>query len=149
MENNNERPSWNDYFMELANLVKSRSTCLRRQVGCVIVKDKHVLATGYNGAPAGLAHCPDQRGGCLREQLKIPSGTRIEVCRAVHAEQNAIIQAEGSIKGASVYCTTFPCVTCAKMLINCGVKIIFYQDGYPDELSRAMLREANIITIQW
>ncbi len=141
MEN---RPSWNEYFMELANLAKGRSTCLRRQVGCVIVKDKHVLATGYNGAPAGLPHCSK----CIREQMGIPSGARHEMCRAVHAEQNAIIQAERSIKGASVYCTTFPCVICAKMLINCGVSAIYYQDGYPDELSIAMLNESGIPTIK-
>jgi len=140
-----ERPSWHEYFMRIAQLAATRSTCLRRQVGAVIVKDKRVLATGYNGSPAGLKHCLDI--GCLREQMGIPSGERHELCRAIHAEQNAIIQAATSgtsIMGGTLYCTTFPCVLCAKMLINAGIKEIYVAEGYPDELSRDMLDEAGV-----
>ncbi len=139
------RPSWHQYFMSIAQLAATRSTCLRRQVGAVIVKDKRVLATGYNGAPQGMAHCLDT--GCLREEMKIPSGERHELCRAIHAEQNAIIQAATSgtsIFGATLYCTTFPCVLCAKMLINSGIEAIYYQGGYPDNLSEQMLSEAGV-----
>lgn len=140
-----KRPSWDEYFMRIAMLAASRSTCLRRQVGAVIVKDKRVLSTGYNGAPAGLKHCLDI--GCLRDEMGIPSGERHELCRAIHAEQNAIIQAATSgtsIEGGTLYCTTFPCVLCAKVLINSGIKEIFIGEGYPDELSRQMLEEAGV-----
>jgi len=143
---NHVRPSWDEYFMRIAMLAASRSTCLRRQVGAVIVKDKRVLSTGYNGAPAGLAHCLDI--GCLREELGIPSGERHELCRAIHAEQNAIIQAATSgtsIQGATLYCTTSPCVLCAKVLINSGIKEIFAGDGYPDDLARRMFEEAHVV----
>ncbi|NLN83194.1 MAG: cytidine deaminase [Firmicutes bacterium] len=143
------RPSWDDYFMEIANVVAKRSTCLRRQVGAILVKDRRILSTGYNGAPSGLLHCAEV--GCQREQENIPSGQRHEICRAVHAEQNAIIQAAiagVSIDGAVCYTTAFPCVLCAKMLINCHVSAIYYSDGYPDELSKALLKEAKIPLIK-
>lgn len=140
-----KRPPWDEYFLSIAELVSRRSTCLRRQVGALIVLDKRILATGYNGAPQGLAHCIDI--GCLREKLKIPPGERHELCRGLHAEQNAIIQAAAygvSIRGATLYTTTFPCSMCAKMAINAGIKRIVYRAGYPDELSAQLLSEANI-----
>ena len=140
-----ERLPWPDYFMSITRLVSLRSTCTRRRVGAVAVKDKRILATGYNGPPAGTPHCQDV--GCLRQQLGIPSGQRHEICRGLHAEQNVIIQAAVhgiSIAGATLYCTTQPCVLCAKMLINCGIRGIFYAEGYPDELATTMLREAGI-----
>ncbi len=131
--------------MRIALLAATRSTCLRRQVGAVIVKDKRVLSTGYNGSPSGLSHCLDV--GCLREKLKIPSGERHELCRAIHAEQNAIIQAATSgvsIEGATLYSTTYPCVLCAKMIINAGIRTIYITDGYPDDLAKQMIEEAGI-----
>ncbi|OPL13335.1 MAG: cytidine deaminase [delta proteobacterium MLS_D] len=140
-----ERPSWNRYFMDIAELVSMRSTCLRRRVGAVLVRDRRILTTGYNGAPSGITHCIER--GCLREQLHIPSGERHELCRGLHAEQNAIIQAAlhgVSTRGATLYCTNHPCIICSKMLINAGITTIFYRDGYPDELSREMLDEAGI-----
>ena len=140
-----ERPSWDEYFMKLAHEVATRTTCLRRAVGAVIVKDRRILATGYNGVPTGLAHCAEV--GCLREQLGIPSGQRQEICRGLHAEQNAIIQAARygiNINGSSIYITTQPCITCAKMLINAGVQEIVYRQPYPDELSMALLGESGI-----
>ncbi|RLB43880.1 MAG: cytidine deaminase [Deltaproteobacteria bacterium] len=139
------RPSWTDYFMSIARMVAQRSTCLRRHVGAVIVKDKRILATGYNGAPAGLKHCEEV--GCLRKNASIPSGTRHELCRGLHAEQNAIIQAAYhgiSIAGATLYCTNRPCVICSKMLINAGIKKIVYEEGYDDPLAAQMLEEAGI-----
>lgn len=132
--------------MKMAQLAASRSTCLRRQVGAVIVKDRHVIATGYNGAPKGLPHCADI-GGCLREQLGVPSGERHELCRALHAEQNAIIQAATlaqSIEGATIYVTNQPCSICAKMIINAGIERIVVEDGYPDKMAQDMLREAGL-----
>lgn len=141
-----ERPSWDEYFMEMAELTAKRSTCLRRQVGAVIVKNKHIIATGYNGAPRGIAHCAE-KGGCLREKLGVPSGQRHELCRALHAEQNAIIQAATlgqSIEDASIYITHQPCVICAKMIINAGIKRIVVKEGYPDELSVEILDEAGL-----
>ena len=143
---NSERMSWDEYFMEMAKLAAQRSTCLRRNVGAVIVKDRHVVATGYNGAPKGIAHCED-KGGCLREQLKIPSGERHELCRALHAEQNAIIQAATlaqSIEGGVIYVTHQPCMICSKMIINAGIKEIIINEGYPDKMAEEILREANI-----
>jgi dCMP deaminase len=144
-----ERPSWEAYFMEIASLVAKRSTCLRRSVGAVLVKDKRLLSTGYNGAPSGLEHCLD--AGCLREKLSIASGQRHELCRGIHAEQNAIIQAAYhgvSIKGSTLFCTNLPCVICTKMVINSGITNIFYQSGYSDSLSQEMLREAKVNLIQ-
>ncbi len=140
-----ERISWEDYFMEMAELTARRSTCLRRHVGAVIVKDRHVIATGYNGAPKGVAHC-DERGGCLRQKLNVPSGQRHELCMALHAEQNAIIQAAclgQSVEGATIYVTHQPCVICAKMIINAGIDKIIVKEGYPDELAIEILQEAG------
>jgi dCMP deaminase len=122
-----ERPSWETYFMDIAQLVAKRSTCLRRSVGAVVVKDKRVLSTGYNGAPMNVVHC--RVTGCIREQMKVPSGERHELCRGIHAEQNAIIQAAYhgvSIKEAALYCTNLPCSICAKMIINAGIRTIYY-----------------------
>jgi dCMP deaminase len=141
------RPSWDAYFMNLAGLVAERSTCLRRSVGAVLVKDKRIIATGYNGAPAGLPHCKEREGGCIRQAMNIPSGERHELCYAVHAEQNAIIQAAAlgiPIEGATLYCTTQPCIICTKLLINAGVKRIVFSNPYPDELSIRLLNEAGV-----
>lgn len=143
------RPSWEDYFMDIAVLVSKRSTCIRRSVGAVIVKGKRILSTGYNGAPSGISHCLDV--GCLRETMDIPSGERHELCRGIHAEQNAIIQAAlygVSIKDATVFCTNLPCSICAKMIINAGIKKIVYLYGYADSMSRDMLEEADINLIK-
>jgi len=140
-----KRPDWDTYFMQIARLVSERATCLRRKVGAVIVKDKRILTTGYNGAPTGITHC--EITGCLRDQLKVPSGERHELCRGLHAEQNALLQAalHGiGLAGASLYCTNQPCIICAKMLINAGIKEIIISDGYPDELAERMLKEAGI-----
>ena len=140
-----QRPAWDDYFMDIANLVARRSTCHRRAVGAVLVKEHRVLATGYNGAPAKIRHCAEV--GCLRESMNIESGQRHELCRGIHAEQNAIIQAAYhgvAIRGASLYCTNLPCAICTKMLINAGLTEICYQEGYADELSAALLEEAGI-----
>jgi len=139
------RPSFDEYFMKIAKIVASRSTCLRRQVGAVIVKDNHILSTGYNGAPKGFKHCDEV--GCIREKLKIPKGQRHELCRGLHAEQNAIIQAAVfgvSIKGATIYTTHFPCSVCMKMLVNAEIKEIVYLNDYPDELAKKILEESNI-----
>jgi dCMP deaminase len=144
------RPSWDEYFIEIARLVVSRSTCLRRQVGAVLVKDKKILATGYNGAPSGLPHCLDV--GCLRDELKIPSGERHELCRGLHAEQNAIIQAAYygvSINGATLYCTNLPCIICTKMLINAGIQRVVFEQGYADPLARQMWEESNVTVEQF
>ncbi|MDR0853230.1 MAG: cytidine/deoxycytidylate deaminase family protein [Clostridiales Family XIII bacterium] len=140
------RPSWDEYFMGIAKLTAERSTCLKRQVGAVIVQDKHIIASGYNGAPRGLLHCAE-KGGCLRVELGIPSGQRHELCRALHAEQNAIIQAASfghSIEGATIYITHQPCVICAKMIINAGIKKIIVAEGYPDEYAVEILGEAGL-----
>jgi dCMP deaminase len=139
------RPSWETYFMEITELVAKRSTCCRRAVGAVIVKDKRILSTGYNGAPAGIRHCLDI--GCLREELKVPSGEKHELCRGIHAEQNAIIQAAVhgvSISGATLFCTNLPCAICAKMIINAGIRTIYYKAGYADTMSRQLLEEAAV-----
>lgn len=140
------RASWDEYFMEIAEIVKTRSTCLRRQVGAVIVKDHRIITTGYNGAPSGLKHCTEI-GGCERQRLNIPSGQRHELCRALHAEQNAIIQAAKlgiSTDGGTAYITLQPCVICAKMLVNAGITRIVHKGEYPDELSAQILEEAQI-----
>ena len=139
------RPTWDSYFMEITKLVASRSSCLRRKVGAVLVKDKRILATGYNGAPTGMKHCEEV--GCLRERLHVPSGERHELCRGLHAEQNAIIQAarQGTeIVGSTLYCTTAPCSLCAKMLINAGVVRIVYEGSYPDERALEFFKEAGV-----
>lgn len=143
------RPSWDEYFMKITEIVAGRSTCLRRKVGAIIVKNKRILTTGYNGPPEGIEHC-ESRGGCLRDKMNIPSGQRMELSRAIHAEQNAIIQAAKmgiSIDDSTIYVTTHPCFTCAKMLINAGVKKIIYREGYPDKFARSILKEAGI-TVQ-
>ncbi|MFZ5943929.1 MAG: deoxycytidylate deaminase [Bacillota bacterium] len=139
------RPDWDEYFMEITEVVAKRSTCLRRKVGAIIVKDKHILSSGYNGAPSKLAHCAET--GCMREKLQVPRGERHELCRGLHAEQNSIIQAAVHgvpIQGGTLYSTTFPCVLCAKMLINAGIKRIIYRGTYPDELSLEILNEAGV-----
>ena len=140
-----ERPSYDAYFMEMAHVVSKRSTCLRRSVGALLVKDKHILSTGYNGAPKGFRHCAEV--GCVREKLNVPSGERHELCRGLHAEQNAIIQAAlhgVSTKGSTLYCTNHPCVICAKMIINAGIVRVVIRDGYRDELAAKMLKEVGI-----
>ena len=139
------RPSWDQYFMDITTVVASRSTCLRRQVGAVIVKDKRLLTSGYNGAPRNLAHCAET--GCIRAEYDIPSGQRHELCRGLHAEQNAIIQAAlhgVAIEGATLYCTHQPCVVCTKILINAGIERIVYQNPYPDKLAEDMLKASGM-----
>jgi dCMP deaminase len=138
------RPSWEDYFMQIAQVVATRSSCLRRHVGAVIVKNKQILATGYNGVPRGLVHCEER--GCLRDQLGIPSGERYELCRGLHAEQNAIIQAAYhgvAVNGSEVFTTLQPCVTCAKTLINAGIVAVHFRGTFPDELSMEIFKEAG------
>ena len=145
-----ERPDNDTYFMRMAELVSTRATCLRRSVGAVIVKEKRVLTTGYNGSPRGLYHCKDV--GCVRDELNIPSGTRHELCRGVHAEQNAVIQAAyfgASIKDSTLYSTTFPCSMCAKILINAGVSEVVYRVDYEDPLSRRLFEEAKVLLRAW
>lgn len=140
-----KRPSWEEYFMGITKMVALRSTCMRRNVGAILVKNKRILATGYNGAPAGLKHCEEV--GCLRSDSNIPSGKMHELCRGLHAEQNAIIQAAYhgiSIYGSTLYCTNKPCVICTKMIINAGIKEIIYGEGYDDPMSDKMLEEAGI-----
>jgi dCMP deaminase len=142
-----DRPDLDEYFMEIATVIAKRSTCLRNQVGALFVKDKRILSTGYNGAPTGLPHCQDV--GCLREA--VPSGTRHELCRAVHAEQNAIIQAAlhgVSIEGATLYCTHQPCILCAKMMINARVKKVVYRQSYPDGEALLFLEQAGLDVAQ-
>jgi dCMP deaminase len=143
------RPSWDEYFMGITEMVAQRSTCLRRKVGAILVRDKRIIATGYNGAPAKVSHCLDI--GCLREQQGIPSGERHELCRGLHAEQNAIIQAAlhgFSIEGATLYCTNMPCAICSKMLINARIEKIYYKEGYADSLSSLLLAEAKVPVVQ-
>lgn len=138
---------WDERFMKLTYEVGKWASCHRRKVGAVIVKDKRVMTTGYNGAPAGIASCIE-RGECLREKLAIPSGTHAELCYGVHAEQNAIIQAAKygvNINGATLYCTHQPCVICAKMIINAGISRVVYAEGYPDEFSMKLFEEASTI----
>lgn len=139
------RPSWDEYFMQIVDVIKTRSTCIRRQIGACIVHDKHIISTGYNGVPTGLKHCIDV--GCMREKLHIPSGERHELCRGTHAEQNAIIQAAlngVSTKDSTIYISVSPCSVCAKMIINAGIKRVVYEGDYPDELSLQFLNEAGI-----
>jgi dCMP deaminase len=141
------RPGMDEYFMEIATVVAKRSTCLRNQVGALFVRNKRILTTGYNGAPSGLDHC--DQVGCARDG--VASGTRHELCRAVHAEQNAIIQAalHGiSIEGATLYCTHQPCVLCAKMMINARVRKVVYQKSYPDQTALDFLQQAGIDVVR-
>jgi dCMP deaminase len=145
-----QRPSWDQYFMDITRLVATRSSCLRRQVGALLVKDRNILATGYNGVPSGISHC--ETAGCLRERLQVPSGERHELCRGLHAEQNAIIQAAKhgtNIDNATLYCTTMPCIICTKMIINAGIKKVIYGEGYADELAREMIAEAAIEVVHF
>lgn len=140
------RPDWDSYFMEIARIISKRSTCIRRNVGAVVVKDKRILSTGYNGAPIGLRHCIDS--DCLRQSLHIAPGERHELCRGLHAEQNAIIQAAYHgvcINGADIYSTCLPCSICMKMIINSGIQKVFYIEGYPDELSEDFVRESGMV----
>ncbi|MDD3906176.1 MAG: cytidine/deoxycytidylate deaminase family protein [Candidatus Omnitrophica bacterium] len=140
-----KRPSWDEYFIGIAELISRRSTCLRRNVGAVLVKDKRILATGYNGAPSRIRHCEEV--GCIRQKLNIPSGERHELCRGLHGEQNAFLQAAlhgTSLKGASLYSTTQPCVICAKMIINAGITEVVIKGDYPDRMAKEMLREAKV-----
>ncbi len=149
MSGADDRPSWDTYFLDIAELVSKRSTCQRRAVGAIIVKDKRVLATGYNGAPSGVSHCSET--GCLREEMAVPSGERHELCRGIHAEQNAIIQAAHHgvpIAGSTLFCTNLPCSICAKMIINSGIRIIYYKFGYADSMSEEMLQEAGVATVK-
>jgi len=140
-----KRPDWDNYFLELAELVSKRATCLRRKVGAVVVKDRHILSTGYNGAPKNVRHCAS--AGCIRSELNIPSGQRHELCRGLHAEQNAIIQAALygiSLDGSTLYCTNLPCSICAKMIINAGIKNVVASEGYPDKMTSSFFKEAKV-----
>jgi len=139
------RPDIDEYFLKIASVVAERSTCLRHHVGAVAIRDKHILATGYNGAPAGLKDCLEL--GCLRDELHIESGTRQEICRAIHAEQNVIIQAalHGiSLAGATVYVTHSPCILCAKMLVNAKIKRFVTFGSYADDSFKELFKEAGI-----
>ena len=145
-----KRPSWDDYFMEMTKLTATRSSCLRRHVGAVLVKDTRVIATGYNGAPAGVTHC--EVTGCLRQKLNVPSGERHELCGGLHAEQNAIIQAAlygVSTEGATLYCTTKPCSICTKMIINAKITKIVYEEYYEDSLADELLKDTDIRILQY
>jgi dCMP deaminase len=139
------RPSWDAYFMEIVKVTGTRSTCIRRSVGAILVRDNRILASGYNGVPKGLPHC--DKVGCLREKLKVPSGERHEICRGLHAEQNVIIQAAlygVPISGATIYCTNKPCSICTKMLINAEIEKIVYLNDYPDTLADELLSQTDI-----
>ena len=139
--------------MDMAEVVASWSSCYQenRHIGAVIVKDKRILTTGYNGAPSGVESCAE-KGECLRKKLNIPSGTRHELCYAVHAEQNAIAQAAKlgiSVEGATLYCTHQPCVICAKMIINSGISKVVFKYGYPDEFSLKLFEEAKVEVVSF
>jgi dCMP deaminase len=143
------RPAWDDYFLDIVGIVAHRATCIRRHVGAALVRDRRILSTGYNGAPSGLRHCLEI--GCLRERMNIPSGERHELCRGLHAEQNAIIQAAlhgVGVNGATLYCTNQPCIICAKMIINAGIVRIVVGGDYRDNLAEAMLEEANVEVVR-
>lgn len=147
---NSDRPSWDEYFIKIAQDVSTRAICVKRKVGALIVKENRILTTGYNGAPKGFSHCTEQT--CIRNQINVPSGQRHELCRGLHAEQNAIIQAAVhgvEIEGGTLYCTYQPCVICAKMMINAGLKRLVYSGGYPDELATQMLKESEIKVVQF
>ncbi|MFA6170810.1 MAG: cytidine/deoxycytidylate deaminase family protein [Candidatus Margulisiibacteriota bacterium] len=144
------RPSWDDYFMKIAHDVAERATCVKRSVGAVIIKDKRILASGYNGAPRGFKHCTAET--CIRKQMDIPSGQRHELCRGLHAEQNAIIQAAWhgvKIEGGTLYCTFQPCVICVKMIINAGLVKLVYEGGYPDALASEMLKDSKLEVVKY
>ena len=139
------RPDWNQYFMEMAELAATRASCLRRKVGAVLVKNKKVLATGYNGAPKDITHC--EVTGCLREEMEVPSGERHEICRGVHAEQNLVAQAAFNgvkTEDSTVYCTHQPCIICTKILINAGVNKIYFKNPYSDQFAEKLLEESEI-----
>ncbi|QLJ52649.1 MAG: CMP/dCMP deaminase zinc-binding [Candidatus Fermentimicrarchaeum limneticum] len=139
------RPSWDEYFMKICDVVAERSTCKRHNFGAVIVRDKRLLATGYNGAPSGLPHCLEI--GCLRDELGIPSGTKHEICRGVHAEQNAIIQCAlhgVSSKDATMYVNGIPCKICAKIIINSGIKRVVYGGDYADKEAFELFKQAGV-----
>ena len=140
------RPQWDEYFMRMAVLAASRSTCLRRRVGAVIVKDRMVLSTGYNDTPRGLPNCGD--GGCARCASDAPSGTGLDTCLCIHAEQNCVVQAAYhgvSVAGATIYTTHQPCLTCAKLIVNAGIRRIVYSGEYPDPLAAEMIRQAGVV----
>ena len=139
------RLPWPQYFMDITRLVAERSTCSRRKVGAIAVKNKRILATGYNGAPRNMRDCFEV--GCLREAMGIPSGQRHELCRGLHAEQNVIVQAAVhgvSLEGSEIYCTHQPCLICTKMIINCGIVAVYYANSYPDTLAEDMFTEAGV-----
>jgi dCMP deaminase len=145
-----KRPSWDEYFMEITRTVAKRSTCLRRGVGAVVVKNKRILSTGYNGTISGLPHCEEK--GCLREKMKVPSGQRQEICRGLHAEQNALLfaaMAGADLQGAVLYSTHQPCLLCAKMIIQSGIKRIVFEGEYPDKLAKEMFAEAEVELIKF
>ncbi|OGC23744.1 cytidine deaminase [candidate division WOR-1 bacterium RIFOXYB2_FULL_42_35] len=140
-----KRPDWDSYFMKITRDVSERATCVKRQVGAIIVKDNRILSSGYNGSPKGFKHCEDV--GCIRKEMGLPSGHRHELCRGLHAEQNAIIQAAVhgvKIEGGTLYCNYQPCAICVKMIINAGIKKIIYSGSYPDELAQQMLKDSNL-----
>jgi len=144
------RPSWDEYFMEITRVVATRSTCLRRKVGAAIVKDNRILTTGYNGPPSGLSHC--EAVGCIRDKHKIPSGERHELCRGLHAEQNALIQAAVhgiAVEGGTIYVTHQPCVMCTKMIVNAKLDKVIIGGDYPDELARSIFEEAGIKLVRF
>ncbi|MBM4399378.1 MAG: cytidine/deoxycytidylate deaminase family protein [Candidatus Cloacimonetes bacterium] len=146
----NDRPTWQKYFMEMAFLASLRSTCLRRKVGAVLVRDNQILSTGYNGSPKNISHCSET--GCLREKLNVPAGEKHELCRGVHAEQNAIIQCAingSSTRNAVLYCTNQPCSICAKLIINAEIKTVYIEDTYPDKLAENMFEEAGVELIRY
>jgi dCMP deaminase len=146
------RPGWDEYFMAISQVVASRSVCLRHKIGAVIVNDdRQILSTGYNGPPRGMKHCAE-RGGCIRQQAAIASGTRQEYCFGLHAEQNAIVQAarEGiRLVGSTLYCTYKPCSLCARMMVNAGIEEVFFMDDYPDDLTLTILAEGGVEYIKW
>ncbi len=144
------RPAWDDYFMKITRDVSLRATCVKRTVGAIIVKDNRILSTGYNGTPKGFEHCTEQ--SCIRKQMNLPSGQRHELCRGLHAEQNAIIQAAWhgvKIEGGTMYCNYQPCVICVKMMINAGIVKLVYAGSYPDELAEQMLKQSKLVVANY
>jgi len=144
------RPAWDDYFMKITGVVSERATCVKRSVGAIIVKDNRILSTGYNGAPKGMKHCGEV--GCIRKEMNVPSGQRHELCRGLHAEQNAIVQAAWhgvKIEGGTMYCTYQPCVICVKMMLNAGIKRLVYSGSYPDELAMKMIQESGLAVTKY